>query len=81
MRAPSAATRATSADAHDIAWTNASRAGSATAVPAWIAAPSDSRAAASTGAGTPSGTPAASCARELGDNLSVYEAERLRRAT
>ena len=42
MSAPSAATTATTIDARDIAWTNASRAGSATAAPTWTAAPSES---------------------------------------
>src|SRR4051794_20924580 len=63
MSAPSAATSATRIDARDMAWTKASRAGSATAALIRTAAPSDSRAAAATGRGTPAGKPVGEAAR------------------
>ena len=51
--APSAATTEATSDAVDIAWMKASWAARATLSLTWIAAPSDSRAAAGASAGTP----------------------------
>src|SRR3954447_18322378 len=59
MSVPSAATSATRIDARDMAWTKASRAGAPTAALIWPAPPSDSRAAAATGRGTPAASPSA----------------------
>src|SRR3954451_6190749 len=62
MTAPNAATMATTSDAPDMAWTNASRAAFAMSGPSSVPAASDSRAASAAPGGTESGSVSESCA-------------------